>query len=260
MQKQGLQTLEIVEVKKTSKLSGKLALVTGASRGIGKGIAEALAEAGANVVVNYRSREKEAIETCAVIREFGGRALAIAADVSQSSEVNRMLKSIEEEMGPVEILVNNAGGGYRVPLDAIQEEDLDKLIAMNLKSTFLVTQAILPSMRARRSGRIINVSSIAAFTGGAVGPHYAATKAGQLGLTHSYASLLAKEGITVNAIAPALIETDAVIENIKINPEEVIPVGRFGTLEEVGEVAVLLATNGFITGQTININGGLYMS
>ena len=133
------------------------------------------------------------------------------------------------------------------------------MLAINLKSVFLVTQAVLPKMRAARWGRIINLSSVAAQLGGVVGPHYAASKAGILGLTHSYALLLAKEGITVNAIAPALIETEMVTGNPNARAD-LIPVGRFGTVDEVADAAVLLATNGYITGQTINVNGGWYMS
>jgi 3-oxoacyl-[acyl-carrier protein] reductase len=133
------------------------------------------------------------------------------------------------------------------------------MIAVNLKSAFLLIQRVLPGLRARRWGRIINLSSVAAQTGGVTGPHYAASKAGLLGLTHSYARHLFKEGITVNAIAPALIETDMVTSGLKVNPE-IIPVGRFGAPDEVAAVAVLLARNGYITGQTINVNGGWYMS
>ena len=130
---------------------------------------------------------------------------------------------------------------------------------MNLTSCFLATQAVLPGMRARRWGRIVNVSSVAAQAGSIVGPHYAASKAGMLGLTRGYARLLAKEGITVNAIAPALIDTDMVTSNPNAKVE-LIPVGRFGAVEEVSDVAVMLAGNGYITGQTINVNGGWYMS
>ncbi len=144
-------------------------------------------------------------------------------------------------------------------MEQITESDWDDLIDTNLKSCFLVTQAFLPAMRARKWGRIINLSSVAAQVGGVVGPHYAASKAGMLGLTHYYASYLAAEGITVNAIAPALIETDMVRANLKASPAR-IPVGRFGAVDEVSDVAVLLATNGYITGQTINVNGGWVMS
>jgi len=170
-----------------------------------------------------------------------------------------MVGQIEQELGPISILVNNAGISRSQPLDQITERDWDEILTVNLKSMFLTCQAVLPGMRQRRWGRIINLSSVAAQLGGVVGPHYAASKAGCLGLTHSYAALLAKEGITVNAIAPALIETEMVTRNLKATPER-IPMGRFGKIEEVAEVAVMLAGNGYITGQTINVNGGWYMS
>lgn len=211
------------------------------------------------MAVNYRSRSKEAEAVCAEIRQLGRRALAIQADVSQSAKVREMVSRVEKELGTVSILVNNAAVGRQRSLDQITEEDWDEAINTNLKSTFLVTQAALPGMRAQRWGRIINMSSVAAQTGGVVGPHYAASKAGMLGLTHSFAGLLAKEGITVNAIAPALIETEMVTANPRANPG-LIPVGRFGTVEQVASVVVLLARNGYITGQTINVNGGWYMS
>ena len=170
-----------------------------------------------------------------------------------------MIRQINEAFGPVAVLVNNAGIARPQPLDQITEQNWDEVLAVNLKSVFLVTQAVLPAMRAARWGRIINLSSVAAQTGGVVGPHYAASKAGIHGLTHSYAALLAKEGITVNAIAPALIETEMMRDNPRATPA-LIPVGRFGTVDEVADVVVMLATNGYITGQTINVNGGWYMS
>ncbi|HKA00169.1 MAG TPA: SDR family oxidoreductase, partial [Candidatus Solibacter sp.] len=144
------------------------------------------------------------------------------------------------------------------PIAEITERDWDEIIAGNLKSCFLVTQAVLSGMRARKWGRIINISSVAAQVGGVVGPHYAASKAGMHGLTHYYAAHLASEGITVNTIAPALIATDMVAANPNATPAR-IPVGRFGDVDEVAQAAVLLATNGYITGQTINVNGGWYM-
>lgn len=170
-----------------------------------------------------------------------------------------MVAHVESELGPISILVNNAGIARPQKIEEITEGDWDEVIDVNLKSAFLVTQAVLPGMRAARWGRIIFVSSVAAQVGGVVGPNYAASKAGMIGLTHSYANLLAKEGITVNAVAPALIETEMVLSNPKARPD-LIPVGRFGTSEEVADVAVMLATNGYITGQTINVNGGWYMS
>jgi 3-oxoacyl-[acyl-carrier protein] reductase len=243
----------------SSELEGKIALVTGASRGIGAGIATALAQAGANVAVNFVGREGEARKVCSEIKGAGRRSLAVKADVSVASEVSNMVARIEAEFGPISILVNNAGISRPQPLDQITERDWDEILAVNLKSMFLVTQAVLPSMRKQRWGRIINLSSVAAQLGGVIGPHYAASKAGCLGLTHSYAALLAKEGIAVNAIAPALIETEMITSNPKARAD-IIPLGRFGTVEETAEVAVMLARNGYITGQTINVNGGWYMS
>ena len=240
-------------------ISGKVALVTGASRGIGKAIALALAEAGADVAINYLTQDAAAQGTCERIRSLGRRSLAIQADVSQATEGWRLVKTVEEGLGPIGILVNNAGITRPQPLHEITERDWDELLDANLKSVFLVTQQVLPGMRARQWGRIINLSSVAAQTGGVVGPHYAASKAGILGLTHSYAALLSKEGITVNAIAPALIYTEMVAVNPKARAD-LIPVGRFGAVEEVAQIAVMLARNGYITGQTINVNGGWYFS
>lgn len=241
------------------RLTGQVALVTGASRGIGAAIAVALAEAGADVAVNFRACAAEAQAVCGQIVAFGRRAVAIQADVSKGAEVRELIAATERDLGPVSILVNNAGIARPQPLDEITEADWDELLAVNLKSAFLVTQAVLPGMRARSFGRIINVSSVAAQTGGVVGPHYAASKAGMHGLTHSYATLLAKEGITANVIAPALVETDMVRNNPRARAD-LIPVGRFGAVDEVARVAVMLAGNGYITGQTINVNGGWYLS
>lgn len=240
-------------------ITGKVALVTGASRGIGRAIAVALARAGADVAVNFRTREADAQAVAQEIRDLGRRSIAVAADVARSEEVERMVSTVEAELGAPAILVNNAGVAKPQPLDEISEKDWDELIAVNLKSCFLVTQAVLPAMRARHWGRIINLSSVAAQLGGVVGPHYAASKAGILGLTHSYASLLAKEGITANAIAPALILTEMVTSNLRARAD-LIPVGRIGDVEEVAEVAVMLARNAYLTGQTISVNGGWYMT
>jgi 3-oxoacyl-[acyl-carrier protein] reductase len=240
-------------------LQDKIALVTGGSRGIGRATALALASAGARVAVNYRTRAADAEAVCTEIRSQGGHAVVVHADVSIAAQVAEMVRQVESQLGPISILVNNAGISVLQPFDQITEQDWDEVLTANLKSVFLVTQAVLPGMRAARWGRIINLSSVAAQTGGVIGPHYAASKAGIHGLTHSYANLLAKEGITVNAIAPALIETDMMRDNPRARPE-LIPVGRFGTVDEVADVVVMVATNGYITGQTVNVNGGWYMS
>src|ERR1700730_8838153 len=238
-------------------LKGKIALVTGGSRGIGAAVALSLAGAGADLVINFRARAAEAEAICAAIRKLGRRALAIQTDVSKSDQVKKMVAQVERELGAVSILVNNAGMARQIKLEDIAEADWDEHIDVNLKSAFLVTQAVLPQMRARRWGRIINISSTAAQTGGLVGPHYAASKAGMLGLTRSYAALLAKEGVTANTVCPALVDT----EMMRANPRatsSVIPVGRFGSVEEVASVVLMLAENAYLTGQSVNPNGGWY--
>jgi 3-oxoacyl-[acyl-carrier protein] reductase len=240
-------------------LKGKVALVTGASRGIGRAIASSLAAAGADMVLNFLSHSQEAQAVEAQILQMGRRCVSIQADVSIARDVERLAQVAQERIGLVDILVNNAGIARPQPIEQITENDWDDLIDTNLKSCFLVTQAFLPPMRSRKWGRIINISSVAAQIGGVVGPHYAASKAGMLGLTYYYARYLAAEGITVNAVAPALIETDMTRTNLRASVAH-IPVGRFGSVDEVSDVALLLAINGYITGQTINVNGGWVMS
>lgn len=239
------------------ELHGKVALVTGASRGIGRAVAIAFAKADADVAVNYLKREDAAREVGSIIENFGRRCVTVRADVSSSQEVTKLVDTVQEKLGPVQILVNNAGVVHRAPLDQITEQEWDEVMAVNLKSAFLVTQAVLSAMRERRWGRIINISSVAAQTGGITGPVYVASKAGMIGLTHSYASLLVKEGITANTVCPALIETDMVTKVLRAKPDP-IPLGRFGTVEEVADVVLMLARNAYMTGQTINVNGGWY--
>jgi 3-oxoacyl-[acyl-carrier protein] reductase len=240
-------------------LKGRVALVTGSSRGIGRAIALALAEAGADIVLNFLSRSNEAQTVELEVRQLERRCVSIQADVSSSRDVERLLKAGADRLGSIDILVNNAGISRPQPIEEITEQDWDDVITANLKSCFLVTQAVVPGMRTRQWGRIVNLSSVAAQVGGVVGPHYAASKAGILGLTHFYAQRLSKEGITVNAIAPALVETEMVSANPNARPDR-IPIGRYGSPGEVAEVAVMLARNGYMTGQTINVNGGWFMS
>jgi len=240
-------------------LSGRVALVTGASRGIGRAVAVSLARAGAKIGVNYHANVDLAAEVEQEIRGLGRTAVSVRADVSQSDDVSRLVDAVRARLGAIDILVNNTGITRPQPVESIREQDWDDLMNVNLKSCFLLTQAVLSGMRERQWGRIINLSSVAAQTGGVVGPHYAASKAGVLGLTHFYASRCARDGVTVNAIAPALIETDMVTSNPNARAD-LIPIGRFGAVDEVADVAVMLARNGYITGQTINVNGGWFMS
>jgi 3-oxoacyl-[acyl-carrier protein] reductase len=237
-------------------LAGKVALVTGASRGIGRAIAVSLAEAGAAVAVNYRERAAEAAAVVDAIRTAGGKASAVAADVSQAQAVAGMMEAVGRDLGTVDILVNNAGVGLVRTVDDLTEADFDLTIAVNLKSVFLCTQAVLPAMRARKWGRIVNISSGAARGAGGVGPHYNASKAGMEGMTRGYAARLVKDGITVNAVAPSLIETDMVRSGLASAASR-IPLGRFGTSEECAQVVMMLVGNAYMTGQTVALSGGM---
>jgi 3-oxoacyl-[acyl-carrier protein] reductase len=237
-------------------LTQRVALVTGGSRGIGRAIAISLAEAGAAVAVNYREKTAEAEATAQAIRAKGGKALAVRADVSQAAEVARMVAEVERGLGPVDVLVNNAGVGLVRSVDDLTEADFDTTIAVNLKSVFLCTQAVVGGMRARKWGRIVNISSGAARGAGGVGPHYNASKAGMEGMTRGYAVRLVKDGITVNAVAPSLIETDMVKQGMP-GAASRIPLGRFGTPEECAQVVMMLVGNGYMTGQTVALSGGL---
>jgi 3-oxoacyl-[acyl-carrier protein] reductase len=236
-------------------LGGRVALVTGASRGIGAAIALGLAEAGAAVAVNYRERAGDAEAVVASIEAGGGRAIAVAADVSQAAAVKEMVEQVAAALGPIDILVNNAGVAIVCGVDDLTEDDFDRTIAVNLKSAFLCTQAVLPAMRARKWGRIVNISSGAARGAGAIGVHYNASKAGMEGLTRGYAARLVKEGITVNAVAPSLIETDMMRGRTDLARN--IPLGRMGQAGEVAQAVAMVLGNGYMTGQTVMLNGGM---
>jgi 3-oxoacyl-[acyl-carrier protein] reductase len=248
----------VKEEEEKMRLQGRVAIITGAGKGIGEGIALEFAREGAKLVVNDLS-EPDARRTVETIKNKGGQAVAVVGSVASQDVARKMAAIAGKEFGTVHILVNNAGIARPQPVEEIRQEDWDELIAVNLTSAFMATQAVLPYMRKQKWGRIISISSVAAQTGGVVGPHYAASKAGLIGLTHSYASLLAKEGITANAIAPALIATEMVRNNPRARPD-LLPVGRFGEVREVVDTVVFLALNGYMTGQTISPNGGWYMT
>lgn len=239
----------------TSELRGRAALVTGGSRGIGAAIVHALADAGAAVAINYREQTEAAQALAKAIRNAGGRAIVVQADVSQGDAVARMFERTAAELGPVDILVNNAGIALTRDVDTLTEADFDATIAVNLKSVYLCTRAALPAMRQRNWGRIVNISSGAARGGGAIGPHYNASKAGVEGLTRGYAARLVKDGITVNAVAPSLIETDMMRGAKDLVTR--IPLGRFGRSDEVAQAVMLLIGNEYMTGQTIAMSGGM---
>lgn len=236
-------------------LHGRVALVTGSSRGIGASIATALAAAGAELILHGRSDSAGLREIGARVRTVGGGlARTIVADLAREDEMERLAN----EAGRVDILVNNAAIAHRLALGAIPLDEWHAHVAVNLTAPFVLTERLLPAMRQQRWGRVMFISSTSVQNGGTVGPHYAATKGGLVGLTRAYASRVAAEGVTVNAVAPGLIDTD-MIADVSSRAPGMLPVGRPGHPQEVADVIVLLATNAFITGQVINVNGGWYM-
>lgn len=238
-------------------LTGRVCLVTGASRGIGRAIALGLAESGGDVAINCRSHIEEARAVAAAVEAMGRKATVVQADVSRSAEVARMVTATEAALGPVDILVNNAGMALRRTVDELTEADFDLTIAVNLKSAYLCTQAVLPHMRAQRWGRVVNISSGAARGAGGIGLHYNASKAGMEGLTRGYAARLVKEGITVNAVSPTLIETED-MPAARVAAGASIPLGRLGRGEEVAQATLMVIANAYMTGQTVQLNGGMY--
>jgi 3-oxoacyl-[acyl-carrier protein] reductase len=236
-------------------LRGRIALVTGGSRGIGAAISRALAEAGAAVAINYRERTDEAKKLAEDLRKTGVDIITVQTDVSLAAAVSKMVDIAKSELGTIDILINNAGIAITRGVEDLSEADFDQTLAINLKSVFLCTQAVLPMMRAKKWGRIVNISSGAARGAGAIGPHYNASKAGVEGLTRGYAARLVKEGITVNAVAPSLIETEMMKgqENLVSR----IPLGRFGKADEVAKAVMMLVDNPYMTGQTVAMSGGM---
>jgi 3-oxoacyl-[acyl-carrier protein] reductase len=240
-------------------LGGRVALVTGGGRGIGRAIALILAEAGADVAVNYRTRADAAEATATEIRRLGRRVAALQADVSVATEVAKLVDEVGKKLGPIDILVNNAGISEPCAIEELTEEQFDRTLTVNLKSAFLCTQAVLPGMRARGFGRIVNISSGAARGAGAVGVHYNASKAGMEGLTRGYAARVVKDGVTVNAVAPSLIATE-MIKPHRLDNLPKIPLGRLGTADEIASIVLMVVGNPYMTGQTVAANGGMHFS
>jgi 3-oxoacyl-[acyl-carrier protein] reductase len=248
-------------------LSGRVALITGAGSGIGRATAIVLAGQGVAVAINFRRNEAGAEATREQIAAAGGHAVAIRADVTKSEEVRRMIARAEAELGPIDILVNNAGSLVeRMRLLELTEERWDEVVGLNLKSAFICAQAVAPSMIERKSGAIINVSSVAGRNGGALGSiHYSTAKGGLITMTKGLARELAPHGIRVNAISPGVIDTPyheqfSTPEMMKAYVNN-IPLGRVGAPEEVARTVAFLASeaSGYLVGETIEINGGLLM-
>ncbi|TCS93110.1 3-oxoacyl-[acyl-carrier-protein] reductase [Hazenella coriacea] len=246
-------------------MSGKVAVVTGGSRGIGRAISVALAQAGADVVVFYAGNQAAAEETVATIKELGRQALALQVDVSKSAEVDAAFKQVLANFGRIDILVNNAGITRDQLLMRMKETEWDQVMDTNLKGVFLCTKAVTRPMLKQRSGRIINISSVVGVSGNPGQANYAAAKAGVIGLTKTTAKELANRGITVNAVAPGYIETDmtdVLDHEVKKQMLTSIPMGRPGSAEDVATTVQFLAsdTAGYITGQTIHVDGGMVTS
>lgn len=237
---------------------GRVALVTGASGGIGRAIAGRLAAGGAALAVGYGSRPEPAQELAAEITAAGGRAVAVGADLGHAAGPGDLVQAAAGALGPVDVLVSNAGLGRRQQLEEISSDDFDEMLAVNLRAPFLLAQRVIPGMRDRGFGRILFVSSVAAFTGGIVGPHYAASKAGLHGLTHYLAARLAASGITVNALAPALVTGTGMLPGDPEELRERIPVGRLGRPAEVAGLAAAILANPYLTSQVVSIDGGMY--
>lgn len=244
------------------EISGKVALVTGASRGIGKEIALLLARNGADVAINFRSREREAEEVKEAAIKSGRRAITVKASVSDVHEVESMVKTVNEELGKIDILVNNAGIVRDKLLVNMSDSDLLEVIQTNLIGAINCARSVIFSMMRRKSGRIVNIASLSGITGFAGQTNYSAAKGGLIAFTKSLAKEVALLGIRVNAVAPGFIETD-MLENLQKKDEimKYIPLGRFGRPEEVAEAVLYLVSDrsDYLTGQVIKVDGGLMM-
>ncbi len=245
-------------------LEGKVAVVTGAGRGIGRAIALKLAEEGATVVVNYNGSAAKAEEVVNIITSQGKKAMAVQCSVSDYESVAAMMKTVVETYGRIDILVNNAGITRDNLLMKMSEEDFDAVIDTNLKGVFNCIKHVARQMIKQKGGRIINISSVSGVLGNAGQANYCAAKAGVIGITKSFAREAASRGITVNAVAPGFIETEmteVLSENVKTSVTEQIPMKHFGTTENIADAVAFLASDkaGYITGQVLCVDGGMAM-
>jgi 3-oxoacyl-[acyl-carrier protein] reductase len=245
-------------------LKGKVAIVTGGSRGIGRAIATTLAAAGATVVVNYKGNQSAADEVVRAIEAAEGQSLAVQADISKPDEVERLFKTTLDRYGKIDILVNNAGITRDTLLLRMKEEDFDAVLDTNLRGVYLCTKAALRPMTKARGGRIVNITSVVGLMGNAGQSNYAAAKAGIIGFTKSTAREMASRNITINAVAPGYVETEltgVLSDQIRTAILENIPLGRLGTPQDIANVVCFLASDqaAYITGQTLTVDGGMVM-
>ena len=245
-------------------VDNKVALITGASRGIGRATALELAKAGAKIVINYAGNAAAAQEVLKAIQEMGGQAIAVQANIAVAAEVDELIQKAVEAFGSIDILVNNAGITRDTLLMRMKEADWDAVLDTNLKGVFLCTKAVSKLMLKQRSGRIINMTSVVGLTGNASQANYAAAKAGVVGFTKSMAKELGSRGITVNAVAPGFIATDmteVLPDSVKEQMTRTIPLGRPGTPSDVAKAVLFLCSDAaaYITGQTLNVDGGMVM-
>lgn len=238
--------------------AGRVALVTGASGGIGAELSRGLARAGAAVALHYASNEAAATQLAGEIEVSGGRALTLRADLGDPAAPERLVAGVERELGPVDVLAANAGLSSPASWEEVDADAFDETVAVNLRAPFLLARRVLPGMRERGYGRVLFTSSVAALTGGIVGPHYASSKAGLHGLTHFLASRVAADGVTVNAIAPALIEETAMLPGDPSDLAKVVPAGRLGKPAEVADLALAMLRNGYLTSKVVTLDGGIH--
>src|SRR5262245_8244295 len=235
--------------RRVRSMHGRVALVTGGSGGIGAALTARLVEAGAKVAVHYAGNRAGAEQTGAPIFQ---------ADLRDPAAPDRLVDEVETQLGPIDVLAANAGLSTPASYEDVDAAAFDEVLAVNLRAPFLLARRVLPGMRERGFGRILFTSSVAALTGGIIGPHYAASKAGLHGLTHHLAARVAQDGVTVNAIAPALIEDTGLLPGDPGELAQRIPVGRLGRPDEVADLALAILANGYLTNQVVSLDGGMH--